>query len=116
MLVEHPERFGLSQLHQLRGRVGRGAHRSLCFLLASYARDGERRDEGPALTPALRQRLRRSSGPVTRSVLGAADRSPRASSGISITTTTTRCSAATWVLRTAAVTGGRDASQGGSGS
>ena len=34
MIVEHAERFGLSQLHQLRGRVGRGAERSFCVLLA----------------------------------------------------------------------------------
>ena len=35
MVVEHAERFGLSQLHQLRGRVGRGAKKSFCILLTS---------------------------------------------------------------------------------
>lgn len=41
MVVEHAERFGLSQLHQLRGRVGRGKDSSQCLLIAQYPRSEE---------------------------------------------------------------------------
>src|SRR6185369_1229554 len=43
MLVEHPERFGLSQLHQLRGRVGRGAEASYCILLGDVSPETRQR-------------------------------------------------------------------------
>jgi ATP-dependent DNA helicase RecG len=47
MVIEHAERFGLAQLHQLRGRVGRGAVASVCVLLYT-----------PPLSPTARDRLR----------------------------------------------------------
>jgi len=46
MVVEHAERFGLSQLHQLRGRIGRGAAKSYCILMT-----------GGKITPEAEQRL-----------------------------------------------------------
>jgi ATP-dependent DNA helicase RecG len=40
MMVENAERFGISQLHQLRGRVGRGEHRASCLLVAPSTQPG----------------------------------------------------------------------------
>jgi ATP-dependent DNA helicase RecG len=50
MVVEHAERFGLSQLHQLRGRVGRGAHQSYCVLLYQSPLSDSGRERLKALT------------------------------------------------------------------
>ncbi len=44
MVIEHAERFGLSQLHQLRGRVGRGEHKSFCILVMGYAVNEESKE------------------------------------------------------------------------
>ena len=50
MVVEHAERFGLSQLHQLRGRVGRGAHESHCILLYQAPWTDDARERLKAMT------------------------------------------------------------------
>ncbi|NTV02965.1 MAG: ATP-dependent DNA helicase RecG [Chlorobiaceae bacterium] len=51
MVIEHAERFGISQLHQLRGRVGRGEHRSSCFLVySSFSGDARERLQAVAST------------------------------------------------------------------
>jgi ATP-dependent DNA helicase RecG len=50
MLVEHAERFGLSQLHQLRGRVGRSSHQSYCVLLYQAPLSDEARERRKAMT------------------------------------------------------------------
>src|SRR5471030_1589005 len=50
MIIEHAERFGLSQLHQLRGRVGRDRHQLYCFLLYQYPLSDEARERLAAMT------------------------------------------------------------------
>jgi ATP-dependent DNA helicase RecG len=50
MLIEHAERFGLSQLHQLRGRVGRDRHQSFCFLLYQSPLSDDARERLAAMT------------------------------------------------------------------
>ncbi len=54
MIIEHAERFGLAQLHQLRGRVGRGSHKSACILLFE--------NDPPEPPPRLAAMIKYSSG------------------------------------------------------
>ena len=51
MVIEHAERFGLSQLHQLRGRIGRGKNQSYCILVS----DADRREAGERLETMVKE-------------------------------------------------------------
>ena len=50
MIIENTDRFGLSQLHQLRGRVGRGAEQSYCILMTGYKLSKEARSRIQTMT------------------------------------------------------------------
>jgi ATP-dependent DNA helicase RecG len=62
MLIENAERFGLSQLHQLRGRVGRGADQSFCILMSK-----------PSISKETRQRLELMTSTTDGFVVAEAD-------------------------------------------
>ncbi len=63
MVIEHAERFGLSQLHQLRGRVGRGAHESVCVLLYRHPAGPAREQRLKTLYETQRRVRDRAPGP-----------------------------------------------------
>lgn len=77
MLIENAERFGLSQLHQLRGRVGRGADKSYCILVTRQAIGGDTRKRLNIMTETtdgflISEADMRLRGPATWKVLSRA--------------------------------------------
>jgi ATP-dependent DNA helicase RecG len=67
MLIEHAERFGLAQLHQLRGRVGRGQYQGHCLLIHSLGRIPSHMEQMPLTVETsrdVRQRLGSASPPA----------------------------------------------------
>ncbi|MBD0315619.1 MAG: ATP-dependent DNA helicase RecG [Nitrospiraceae bacterium] len=62
MMIEHAERFGLAQLHQLRGRVGRGADQSYCLMMASTIRPARADESASDARERLEALVRSSDG------------------------------------------------------
>ena len=94
MVIEHAERFGLSQLHQLRGRVGRGEHQSTCFLMLGPKAGAQAKKRLQALV-AYRRRLP-SSPRLTWPCAGRATSWARARAGCPPSKPPTSAATSTW--------------------
>ena len=64
MVIESAEKFGLSQLHQLRGRVGRGAEQSWCVLMTSFKLSNEAKKRLAIMVETNNEIIELSSGQV----------------------------------------------------